>query len=69
VAAAAEHRVELKIIDIKKAPELAARYSIRLTPTTFVVAPGGTVKAGWLGTPPDGEVEAALGSLAGIAGQ
>lgn len=64
VAAAAEHRIELKVIDIKRAPELAARYAIRLTPTTLVVAPGGSVKAGWLGTPPVGEVEAALGSFA-----
>lgn len=67
VAAAAEHQIELRVIDIKKTPELAARYAIRLTPTTLAVAPGGSVQAGWLGTPPEGELEAALGSLAAMA--
>lgn len=62
-AAAAEHRVPLTVIDIKASPDLAAKYDVRLTPTTFVVGTGGTVRAGWLGTPPDGEIEAALAAV------
>lgn len=67
VAAAAGHGVPLQVIDIKQSPELANRYRIRLTPTTLVVGSGGAVQASWLGTPPDGAVEAALGSLAGAS--
>jgi thiol-disulfide isomerase/thioredoxin len=59
-AASTAHAVPLRVIDIKQNPELAAKYDVRLTPTTFVVGPGGTVQAGWLGTPPDGAVEEAL---------
>ena len=70
-AASAAHAVPLRVIDIKQSPELAAKYDVRLTPTTFVVGTGGTVRAGWLGTPPDGAVEEALAAVAvspGLAG-
>ena len=59
-AASEAHRVDLRVIDIKQRPELAAKYDVRLTPTTLVVGPAGEVRAGWLGTPPEGEVESAL---------
>jgi len=62
-AASAAHAVPLKVIDIKQSPELVAKYDVRLTPTTFVVGSGGTVRAGWLGTPPEGAVEAALAAV------
>lgn len=62
-AASSAHQVPLAVIDIKDRPELAAKYDVRLTPTTLVVGSGGTVRAGWLGTPPDGEVEAALAAV------
>jgi thiol-disulfide isomerase/thioredoxin len=63
-AASAAHAVPLRVIDIKQSPELAAKYDVRLTPTTFVVGSGGTVQAGWLGTPPEGAVEEALAAVA-----
>jgi thiol-disulfide isomerase/thioredoxin len=63
-AASAAHAVPLKVIDIKQSPELAAKYDVRLTPTTFVVGSGGKVQAGWLGTPPEGAVEEALAAVA-----
>ncbi|HYR62789.1 MAG TPA: thioredoxin family protein [Actinomycetota bacterium] len=62
-AAASQHHVPLAVIDIKRSPELAAKYDVRLTPTTFVVGSGGTVHAGWLGTPPEGAIEAALAAV------
>ncbi|HEY2666149.1 MAG TPA: thioredoxin family protein [Actinomycetota bacterium] len=62
-AASAAHAVPLRVIDIKQSPELAAKYDVRLTPTTFVVGSGGTVQAGWLGTPPEGAVEEALAAV------
>lgn len=65
-AASSAHRVPLAVIDIKHSPELAAKYDVRLTPTTLVVGPRGRVAAGWLGMPPDGALEAALGSLVPI---
>lgn len=67
VAASNAHSVPLAVIDIKHSPELAAKYDVRLTPTTLVVGPKGHVSAGWLGTPPDGALEAALGALVPIA--
>jgi thioredoxin-like negative regulator of GroEL len=63
-AASSAHAVPLKVIDIKQSPELAAKYDVRLTPTTFVVGSGGKVQAGWLGTPPEGAVEEALAKVA-----
>ena len=63
-AASAAHAVPLRVIDIKQSPELAAKYDVRLTPTTFVVGSSGTVRAGWLGTPPEGAVEEALAAVA-----
>lgn len=62
-AASAAHAVPLTVIDIKKSPELAAKYDVRLTPTTFVVGSGGKVQAGWLGTPPEGAIEEALAAV------
>ena len=62
-AASSEHGVPLAVIDIKDRPELAAKYDVRLTPTTLVVGAAGVVRAGWLGTPPAGEVEAALAAV------
>ena len=64
-AASSARGVPLAVIDIKQQPELAAKYDVRLTPTTLAVGPGGRVAAGWLGTPPDGAVEDALGALVG----
>ena len=61
-AASAAHRVPLAVIDIKANPELALKYDVRLTPTTLVVGRGGRVREAWLGTPPEGAVEAALES-------
>jgi thiol-disulfide isomerase/thioredoxin len=61
--ASAAHSVPLKVIDIKESPELAVKYDVRLTPTTFVVGSAGKVLAGWLGIPPDGAVEAALAAV------
>ena len=61
--ASATHAVPLKVIDIKASPELASKYDVRLTPTTFVVGPAGRVLAGWLGTPPEGAVEEALAAV------
>jgi thiol-disulfide isomerase/thioredoxin len=66
-AASAAHAVPLKVIDIKESPHLAAKYDVRLTPTTFVVGPGGKVEAGWLGTPPQGAVEQALAAVSGVS--
>src|SRR5439155_1688634 len=67
-AASAAHAVPLKVIDIKESPHLAAKYDVRLTPTTFVVGWGGKVQAGWLGTPPEGAVEQALAAVsAGVS--
>jgi thioredoxin-like negative regulator of GroEL len=63
-AASAAHAVPLQVIDIKESPHLAAKYDVRLTPTTFVVGSGGKVQAGWLGTPPEGAVEQALAAVA-----
>ena len=61
-AASSAHRVPLAVIDIKRNPELALKYDVRLTPTTLVVGRSGEVREGWLGTPPAGAVEAALES-------
>src|SRR3989442_1645541 len=36
-AASSAHRVPLAVIDIKRNPELALKYDVRLTPTTLVV--------------------------------
>jgi len=66
-AASAAHAVPLQVIDIKESPHLAAKYDVRLTPTTFVVGSGGKVEAGWLGTPPEGAVEQALAALSGVS--
>src|SRR5260370_7812113 len=56
-AASAVHAVPLRVIDIKQSPELAAKYDVRLTPTTFAVGSGRTVPAGCLGPPPTGPVQ------------
>src|SRR3981081_4230549 len=64
-AASVAHDVPLQVIDIKESPHLAAKYDVRLTPTTFVVGAEGKVQAGWLGTPPEGAVEQALAAVSG----
>lgn len=61
-AASVVHRAPLAVIDAKIRPDLATKYSIRHTPTILVVDRKGTVKAGWLGTPPAAELEQALKS-------
>src|SRR2546421_12822404 len=61
-AASAAHAVPLRAIDIKQSPALAAKYDVRLTPTTLVEGSGGTVRAGWLATPPEGARAEALES-------
>jgi len=66
-AASAAHAVPLKVIDIKESPLLAAKYDVRLTPTTFVVGLDGEVRAGWLGTPPEGAVEQALAAVSAVS--
>src|ERR1700704_4256451 len=66
-AASAAHDVPLQVIDIKESPHLAAKYDVRLTPTTFVVGAEGKVQAGWLGTPPEGAVEQALAAVSGVS--
>ena len=66
-AASAVHAVPLKVIDIKQSPHLAAKYDVRLTPTTFVVGLDGEVRAGWLGTPPEGAVEQALAAVSAVS--
>jgi thiol-disulfide isomerase/thioredoxin len=66
-AASAAHDVPLQVIDIKESPHLATKYDVRLTPTTFVVGLDGQVRAGWLGTPPEGAVEQALAAVSGVS--
>jgi thioredoxin-like negative regulator of GroEL len=54
------HSASLAVIDAKKRPDLAAKYGIRHTPTILVVDGQGTIRGGWLGNPPQHEVESAL---------
>ena len=50
----------LAVIDAKKRPDLASKYSIRSVPTILVVDRKGAVKSGWLGSPPESELIKAL---------
>ena len=54
------HSASLAVIDAKERPDLAAKYGIRLTPTILVVDGNGAIRGGWLGNPPQHEVESAL---------
>lgn len=47
-----EHGAVLAVIDASKRPDLAAKYSIRSTPTIFVVDRRNKVVGGWF-SPPD----------------
>lgn len=59
-AAALVHDASFQLIDAKVRPDLAGKYGIRRVPTILVVDLKGAVKASWLGTPPETELEAAL---------
>jgi thiol-disulfide isomerase/thioredoxin len=59
------HSASLAVIDAKERPDLAAKYAIRRTPTILVVDGRGGIRGGWLGNPPQGEVESVL--LAALA--
>lgn len=59
-AASKVFEVPLTVIDAKDRPELASKYAIRHTPTILVVDSKGTVRGGWLGVPPEDELEDAL---------
>ena len=54
------HSASLAVIDAKERPDLAAKYGIRLTPTILVVDGRGGIRGGWLGNPPQHEVESVL---------
>jgi thiol-disulfide isomerase/thioredoxin len=60
-AASRVYETPLAVIDAKQQPELASKYAIRHTPTILVVDSKGSVRGGWLGVPPEEELEAALG--------
>jgi thiol-disulfide isomerase/thioredoxin len=57
---ATTHSASLAVIDAKERPDLAAKYGIRLTPTILVVDGRGGIRGGWLGNPPQHEVESVL---------
>jgi thiol-disulfide isomerase/thioredoxin len=54
------HSASFAVIDAKQRPDLAAKYAIRHTPTILVVDRRGTIRGGWLGNPPQDEVESVL---------
>ena len=54
------HKASFAVIDAKERPDLAAKYGIRLTPTILVVDHRGGIRGGWLGNPPQHEVESVL---------
>jgi thioredoxin-like negative regulator of GroEL len=66
-AAARVYEAPLAVIDAKQQPELASKYSIRHTPTILVVDSRGAVRGGWLGVPPEHELEAALATAGRVA--
>jgi thiol-disulfide isomerase/thioredoxin len=66
-AAAKVYEAPLAVIDAKERPELASKYSIRHTPTILVVDSRGAVRGGWLGVPPENELEAALATAGRVA--
>lgn len=59
-AAALVHSTHLAVIDARDRPDLAAKYGVRHTPTILVIGPTGAVHGGWMATPPQEELEAAL---------
>jgi thiol-disulfide isomerase/thioredoxin len=54
------HSASLAVIDAKQRPDLASKYAIRRTPTILVVDGRGAIRGGWLGNPPQHEVESVL---------
>lgn len=50
----------LAVIDAKKRPDLASKYSIRSVPTILVVDTKGAVRHGWLSSPAESELIRAL---------
>ena len=62
-AASTVYGTPLTVIDGRERPELLTKYSIRHTPTILVVDRRGSVKAGWLGTPSEEELESALAAV------
>ncbi|MGQ0679592.1 MAG: thioredoxin family protein [Actinomycetota bacterium] len=63
-AASAAHDVAFEVIDAKQRPDLAAKYSIRTTPTILVVDGRGRVTDGWFESPSRQDLDSAL-QLAG----
>lgn len=59
-AATVVHGGSLAVIDARERPDLARKYEIRHTPTILVVDPRGVVRGGWLGVPPEQELESAV---------
>lgn len=59
-AASKIYGTPLKVVDARTSPELLSKYAIRHTPTILVVDRKGTVRNGWIGVPPEDELEAAL---------
>lgn len=59
-AAAQTHQAPLAVIDAKKRPDLAQKYSIRSTPTILVVDRQGKVTTGWKTSPPEQDLVRAL---------
>ena len=57
---AVTHSASLAVIDAKERPDLASKYAIRHTPTILVVDHRGAIRGGWLGNPPQHEVESVL---------
>lgn len=66
-AASRVYETPLAVIDAKQQPELASKYAIRRTPTILVVDSKGSVRGGWLGIPPENELEAAIVSAQAAA--
>lgn len=62
-AASALPGVAFAEIDLTHRPELATRHRILTTPTTFVLAPDGTVSARFAGVPRRPDIDAALAEL------
>lgn len=59
-AASEAHNAPLAVIDAKQRPDLAAKYSIRTTPTILVVDHRGKVTAGWFNSPSEQDLSSAL---------
>jgi thiol-disulfide isomerase/thioredoxin len=59
-AASERHDMPLAVIDARERPDLAAKYSIRSTPTILVVDEKGRVTQGWQTSPTEQDLETAL---------